>query len=73
VHGSWLLRSMAQATGIGHHEYVMRAYYNLIEGLWRLGEYPGALRYLGRPKTSAATGTFASTATCSPRADAGWR
>jgi hypothetical protein len=24
----------------------MRAYYNLIEGLWRLGEYPGALRYL---------------------------
>jgi len=41
-----LLRSMAQATGLGNHEYVMRAYYNLIEGLWRLGEYREALGYL---------------------------
>ena len=28
---------MAQATELDNHEYVMRAYYNLIEGLWRLG------------------------------------
>ena len=41
-----LLRSMAQATDLGHHEYVMRAYYNLIEGLWRLGEYREALGYI---------------------------
>jgi len=41
-----LLRSMAQAAGLGHHEYVMRAYYNLIEGLWRLGEYREALGYI---------------------------
>ena len=37
---------MAQATELGNHEYVMRAYYNLIEGLWRLGEYREALGYL---------------------------
>jgi DNA-binding CsgD family transcriptional regulator/tetratricopeptide (TPR) repeat protein len=41
-----LLHSMAQATGLGNHEYVMRAYYNLIEGLWRLGEYRRALGYI---------------------------
>ena len=41
-----LLRSMAQAAALGNHEYVMRAYYNLIEGLWRLGEYRQALGYL---------------------------
>jgi DNA-binding CsgD family transcriptional regulator len=41
-----LLRSMAQATGRDDHEYVMRAYYNLIEGLWRLGEYREALGYI---------------------------
>jgi DNA-binding CsgD family transcriptional regulator len=41
-----LLRSMAEATELGNHEFVMRAYYNLIEGLWRLGEYRGALGYL---------------------------
>jgi DNA-binding CsgD family transcriptional regulator/tetratricopeptide (TPR) repeat protein len=41
-----LLRSMAQATDLGNHEYVMRAYYNLIEGLWRLGEYREALGYI---------------------------
>jgi DNA-binding CsgD family transcriptional regulator/tetratricopeptide (TPR) repeat protein len=38
-----LLHSMALATELGNHEYVMRAYYNLIEGLWRLGEYRQAL------------------------------
>ena len=41
-----LLRSMAQATELGNHEYVMRAYYNLIEGLWRLGQYDEALGYI---------------------------
>ena len=41
-----LLRSMAQAAALGNHEYVMRAYYNLIEGLWRLGDYRGALSYI---------------------------
>ena len=41
-----LLRSMAQATELGNHEYVMRAYYNLIEGLWRLGQYREALGYI---------------------------
>jgi DNA-binding CsgD family transcriptional regulator/tetratricopeptide (TPR) repeat protein len=41
-----LLRSMAQANELGNHEFVMRAYYNLIEGLWRLGEYREAFGYL---------------------------
>ena len=41
-----LLRSRAQAADLGNHEYVMRAYYNLIEGLWRLGEYREALGYI---------------------------
>lgn len=41
-----LLHSMARATDLGNHEYVMRAYYNLIEGLWRLGEYRRALGYI---------------------------
>lgn len=41
-----LLRSMAQAIALGNHEYVMRAYYNLIEGLWRLGEYREAVSYI---------------------------
>ena len=41
-----LLASMAQASELDNHEYVMRAYYNLIEGLWRLGEYREALGYL---------------------------
>jgi DNA-binding CsgD family transcriptional regulator/tetratricopeptide (TPR) repeat protein len=41
-----LLRSMEQAADLDDHEYVMRAYYNLIEGLWRLGEYREALGYI---------------------------
>ena len=41
-----LLRSLAQANELDNHEYVMRAYYNLIEGLWRLGEYREALSYI---------------------------
>jgi len=43
-----LLRSMAEANALGNHEFVMRAYYNLIEGLWRLGDYREALGYLGQ-------------------------
>src|SRR5215470_5228122 len=43
-----LLDSMAQANELDKHEYVMRAYYNLIEGLWRLGEYREALGYIER-------------------------
>jgi DNA-binding CsgD family transcriptional regulator/tetratricopeptide (TPR) repeat protein len=46
-----LLRSMAQAVGLGNHEYVMRAYHNLIEGLWRLGEYRQALAYIEQAET----------------------
>jgi len=41
-----LLRSVAQANDLDDHEFVMRAYYNLIEGLWRLGEYREALGYI---------------------------
>ena len=48
-----LLRSMAQAADLGNHEYVMRAYYNLIEGLWRLGEYREALGYIEQAENYA--------------------
>ena len=41
-----LLRSVAMAAGAGNHEYVMRGYYNLVEGLWRLGRYADALAYI---------------------------
>jgi DNA-binding CsgD family transcriptional regulator/tetratricopeptide (TPR) repeat protein len=41
-----LVRSMAEANTLGNHEFVMRAYYNLIEGLWRLGEYREAFGFL---------------------------
>src|SRR5262249_4823524 len=43
-----LQRSVAQATELGDHEYVMRSYYNLIEGLWRRGRYGEALGYIER-------------------------
>lgn len=41
-----LLRSLALALDIGHHEFVLRAFYNLAEGMWRLGEYAEACDYL---------------------------
>ena len=41
-----LLHSIELAREIGNHEYVMRGYYNLTEGLWRLGRYDEALRYI---------------------------
>ncbi len=43
-----LLRCVDLATGIGNHEYVMRAFYNLAEGLWRLGWYDQALAYIAQ-------------------------
>ena len=43
---SELLQSIELARGIGNHEYVMRGYYNLVEGLWRLGRYGEAAAYL---------------------------
>jgi len=41
-----LLDSVAVARELGQHEYVMRGYYNLVEGLWRLGRHSEAARYL---------------------------
>ena len=41
-----LLDSVAEARELGQHEYVMRGYYNLAEGLWRLGHHAEAARYL---------------------------
>jgi hypothetical protein len=31
---------------MANHEFVMRAYYNLAEGLWRLGRYDEALGFI---------------------------
>ncbi|HYU04605.1 MAG TPA: LuxR C-terminal-related transcriptional regulator, partial [Jatrophihabitantaceae bacterium] len=41
-----LLDSVEVAAREGRHEYVMRAYYNLMEGLWRLGRYEEALSFV---------------------------
>ena len=41
-----LLRSVQLARNVDHHEYVMRGYRNLIEGLWRLGRYDEAIAYM---------------------------
>jgi DNA-binding CsgD family transcriptional regulator/tetratricopeptide (TPR) repeat protein len=41
-----LLESIDLARTIGNHEYVLRGYYNLIEGLWRMGDHPQAGNYL---------------------------
>jgi DNA-binding CsgD family transcriptional regulator len=41
-----LLRSIELARRVDHHEYVMRGYRNLIEGLWRLGRYEQAITYM---------------------------
>ena len=68
-----LQRSMAQAIELGNHEYVMRAYYNPSRawGCSANTARPSAIS--SRRRTSAATGTSASTGTCSPRAGACWR
>ena len=41
-----LLCSVQLARQLDHHEYVMRGYRNLIEGLWRLGRYEQAIAYM---------------------------
>ena len=71
-----LLRSMAQATDLDDHEYVMRAYYNLIEGLWRLGKYREALDYIeqaenyGRDRDFRVYGYMFAARRCPAGADA---
>ncbi|WP_036226394.1 AAA family ATPase [Marmoricola sp. URHB0036] len=41
-----LVASLEIARRVGNHEFVMRSYYNLVEGLWRLGDYPKVGQYL---------------------------
>jgi DNA-binding CsgD family transcriptional regulator/tetratricopeptide (TPR) repeat protein len=41
-----LLESIELARSIDHQEHVLRGYYNLVEGLWRLDDLAGAERYL---------------------------
>ena len=41
-----LLESIELARGLDNQEYVLRGYYNLIEGLWRLDDLVQAERYL---------------------------
>jgi DNA-binding CsgD family transcriptional regulator len=43
-----LLRSVEAATASGQHEYVTRGFYNLVEGLWRLGRHEDAVAYSDR-------------------------
>ena len=40
-----LLHSVEIAEATGHHEYVTRGLYNLVEGLWRLGRHDDAIGY----------------------------
>src|SRR5262249_8577055 len=53
-----LLASMAQATELDSHEYVMRAYYNLIEGLWRRGAHRAAFGCLEQAESFAQDRAF---------------
>ena len=41
-----LLDGVRAARELGQHEYVMRGYYNLAEGLWRLGRHAESAQYL---------------------------
>ena len=41
-----LVDSVRAARELGQHEYVMRGYYNLAEGLWRLGRHAESAQYL---------------------------
>lgn len=43
-----LLQSLTIATDIASHEFVMRAFYNLVEGLWRLGRHDEACAYIAQ-------------------------
>ncbi len=56
---------------LANHEYVMRGYYNLGEGLWRLGRYDEALAYIDQAEAYAATETSRRTPTWSMPAGCG--
>jgi DNA-binding CsgD family transcriptional regulator/tetratricopeptide (TPR) repeat protein len=43
-----LLRAVDLARGLANQELAMRAYYNLVEGSWRLGRFTEALEYVDR-------------------------
>ena len=67
-----LLDSVAAARALGEHEYVMRGYYNLAEGLWRLGRFADAARSpRRRRRRTAATATSRPTPTSSRPAGSG--
>ena len=67
-----LLESVAAARDLGQHEYVMRGYYNLAEGLWRLGRYAERRAVpRRRPPSTAATATSRPTPTSSRPAGSG--
>ena len=53
-----LLRSRDQAQRMANHEFVMRAYYNLAEGLWRLGRYDEALGFISDAEAYGADRDF---------------
>jgi DNA-binding CsgD family transcriptional regulator/tetratricopeptide (TPR) repeat protein len=53
-----LLASIESSHQIGNAEFVLRGYYNLVEGLWRLGHYDRALRYLERGEEYAGERDF---------------
>lgn len=42
--------SITLARELNNHEYVMRGYYNLVEGLWRLGRYDDAADYIAQAR-----------------------
>jgi DNA-binding CsgD family transcriptional regulator/tetratricopeptide (TPR) repeat protein len=48
-----LLRSVERARAAGNDEYVMRGFYNLIEGAWRLGRYDAAAAYIDEAERHA--------------------
>jgi DNA-binding CsgD family transcriptional regulator/tetratricopeptide (TPR) repeat protein len=48
-----LLQSITIATEIASHEFVMRAFYNLVEGLWRLGSFARATAYIDQAEVYA--------------------
>ena len=53
-----LLRSRDRAHQMANHEFVMRAYYNLAEGLWRLGRYDEALGFIAEGEAYGADREF---------------
>jgi DNA-binding CsgD family transcriptional regulator/tetratricopeptide (TPR) repeat protein len=53
-----LLRALDLALADANHEHVLRAYYNLIEGLWRLGRHDDATRYLDAAQEYARSREF---------------